>query len=58
MQGQKASKETKEKLSKALTGRKLTPEHIANRTKAQMGQKRSVESRERMRLAALARNAK
>ena len=40
-----------EKQVQKLTGRKLSPEHIANRTRAQTGLKRSLESRKRMKIA-------
>lgn len=49
--GQTVSEETKEKLRKKLSGRKLTPEWNAKIRKAQTGLKRSKETKERIRNA-------
>ena len=43
--GKKLDKSFGNKISTSLKGRKLSPEHIANRTKAQKGIKRSIETR-------------
>lgn len=51
--GQHISQETRDKISKRLTGRKLSEEHIKNRTIAQTGLTRSQEFKESQRQQAL-----
>lgn len=46
--GIKFSDKAKKKLSKSLSGRKLSKSHIENRTKAQRGLKRSVDTRKKI----------
>jgi len=53
--GSVESLETRNKKSIAHTGKKMTPEHIANTVKARAGYKHTIETKEKMSLARLSK---
>lgn len=50
--------ETRNKLSQALTGRKLSPKHISNMSKALTGRKLSEATKAKMSVSAKLRHAR